>query len=218
MCTALHNFSFMNHQNQIRIFNGGQPVCHHNAGSAAGQLFRFWDGDIGDANKRGQSITLTADQARTVTAVFGTEAEAKMHWVYDTSDAKNPRIYDISADGRDVNWTFVVSGTADDLKIVYTPFHGTGYKLVPEILSTPKETLDAYRMAQHAGFRDINMDLIAGLPQDSLDGFKRSLDAVAALNPSNITVKVRRSAGNAFASCNSRRNSCSSVWSVSPSI
>lgn len=84
---------------------------------AAGQLFRFWDGDIGDANKRGQSITLTADQARTVTAVFGTEAEAKMHWVYDTSDAKNPRIYDISADGRDVNWTFVVSGTADDLKI-----------------------------------------------------------------------------------------------------
>lgn len=82
-----------------------------------GQLFRYWDGDIGDANKRGLSITLTADQARTVTAVFGTEAEAKMHWVYDTSDAKNPRIYDISADGRDVNWKFVVSGTADALQL-----------------------------------------------------------------------------------------------------
>ena len=32
------------------------------------------------------------------------------------------------------------------------------------------------------------MDLIAGLPDDSVEGFKRSLDAVAALNPANITV------------------------------
>ena len=32
------------------------------------------------------------------------------------------------------------------------------------------------------------MDLIAGLPEDSVEGFKRSLDAVAALDPANITV------------------------------
>ena len=32
------------------------------------------------------------------------------------------------------------------------------------------------------------MDLNAGLPADDLDGFKRSLDAVAALDPANITV------------------------------
>jgi oxygen-independent coproporphyrinogen-3 oxidase len=32
------------------------------------------------------------------------------------------------------------------------------------------------------------MDLIAGLPQDSIDGFRRSLDSVVELNPSNITV------------------------------
>ena len=46
----------------------------------------------------------------------------------------------------------------------------------------------AYHQAVDAGFKAINMDLIAGLPQDSVDGFRRSLDAVAALNPSNITV------------------------------
>ena len=39
-----------------------------------------------------------------------------------------------------------------------------------------------------AGFKAINMDLIAGLPQDSFDGFQRSLDSVASLNPANITV------------------------------
>ena len=50
------------------------------------------------------------------------------------------------------------------------------------------DVVRAYREAEDAGFRAINMDLIAGLPRDSLEGFRRSLDSVAALNPSNITV------------------------------
>ena len=50
------------------------------------------------------------------------------------------------------------------------------------------DVIRAYREAVDAGFKAINMDLIAGLPQDSIDGFKRSLDAVAALDPANITV------------------------------
>ena len=50
------------------------------------------------------------------------------------------------------------------------------------------DVVRAYRQAQEAGFTAINMDLIAGLPMDTFDGFRRSLDAVAALNPANITV------------------------------
>ena len=50
------------------------------------------------------------------------------------------------------------------------------------------DVVRAYREAEDAGFTAINMDLIAGLPADSVDGFKRSLDAVAELNPANITV------------------------------
>ena len=46
----------------------------------------------------------------------------------------------------------------------------------------------AYHQAVAAGFDAINMDLIAGLPEDTVEGFCRSLDAVAALAPSNITV------------------------------
>ena len=46
----------------------------------------------------------------------------------------------------------------------------------------------AYGEAVEAGFEAINMDLIAGLPEDTVEGFCRSLDRVAALNPSNITV------------------------------
>jgi len=53
---------------------------------------------------------------------------------------------------------------------------------------TAADVVRAYREAEDAGFKAINMDLIAGLPQDSVEGFMRSLDAVAALDPANITV------------------------------
>ena len=50
------------------------------------------------------------------------------------------------------------------------------------------DVIRAYHEAVDAGFKAINMDLIAGLPDDTVEGFKRSLDAVAALDPANITV------------------------------
>ena len=50
------------------------------------------------------------------------------------------------------------------------------------------DILRAYGEAVNAGFQAINMDLIAGLPEDTVDGFCHSLDQVAALKPSNITV------------------------------
>ena len=53
---------------------------------------------------------------------------------------------------------------------------------------TAADVLRAYRQAEEAGFAAINMDLIAGLPTYGFDGFRRSLDTVAALHPANITV------------------------------
>ncbi len=53
---------------------------------------------------------------------------------------------------------------------------------------TAAQVVESYRWARDAGFEAINMDLIAGLPTDDLDGFRHSLDTVAALDPANITV------------------------------
>lgn len=50
------------------------------------------------------------------------------------------------------------------------------------------DVLQAFAWATDAGFQAINMDLIAGLPGDNFDGFRYSLDTVAALSPANITV------------------------------
>ena len=50
------------------------------------------------------------------------------------------------------------------------------------------DILRAYEQAIQAGHRDINMDLIAGLPGDTPEGFHRTLDQVLALSPASITV------------------------------
>ena len=46
----------------------------------------------------------------------------------------------------------------------------------------------AYEDAVKAGFEGINMDLIAGLPGDTVESFLHSVHQVIALDPSNITV------------------------------
>lgn len=51
-----------------------------------------------------------------------------------------------------------------------------------------KETVAAFEAARRAGFDDINMDLIAGLPGDTVEGFASSVQQVLALEPSNVTV------------------------------
>ncbi len=50
------------------------------------------------------------------------------------------------------------------------------------------DVLRAYDEALKSGYKAINMDLIAGLSQDTVESFRASLDAVAALSPANITV------------------------------
>ena len=53
---------------------------------------------------------------------------------------------------------------------------------------TAEQTEQAFLMARECGFDVINMDLIAGLPNDDFDSFAASLDAVCGLSPENITV------------------------------
>ena len=48
--------------------------------------------------------------------------------------------------------------------------------------------MEAFHQAVEAGFDDVNMDLIAGLPGDTPESFARSVREVLALGPSNVTV------------------------------
>lgn len=53
---------------------------------------------------------------------------------------------------------------------------------------TSADILRAYGQAVEAGHSDINMDLIAGLPGDTPEGFRHTMEQVLALHPTNITV------------------------------
>lgn len=53
---------------------------------------------------------------------------------------------------------------------------------------TGAETLEAFRSAREKGFGNINTDLIAGLPTDTIDSFEATLDKAVELSPENITV------------------------------
>ncbi len=53
---------------------------------------------------------------------------------------------------------------------------------------SPEMTLEAFKMAREAGFDNINMDFIAGLPGDTYDSFRNSIDTAVSLSPENITI------------------------------
>lgn len=53
---------------------------------------------------------------------------------------------------------------------------------------TAAEAEEKFLLARKAGFDNINTDLIAGLPTDSLRGFEDTLERIIGLSPENITV------------------------------
>lgn len=53
---------------------------------------------------------------------------------------------------------------------------------------TPEDILESFSIARKAGFNNINMDLIAGLPDETPEMFYKSLNKVIELEPENITV------------------------------
>ena len=55
-------------------------------------------------------------------------------------------------------------------------------------VQSEEETRRVVGEARAAGFRSVNLDLIYGLPKQTLDGFNRTLDKVVALDPDRIAL------------------------------
>ncbi|MBO4339501.1 MAG: coproporphyrinogen dehydrogenase HemZ [Clostridia bacterium] len=53
---------------------------------------------------------------------------------------------------------------------------------------TAEETEKAFLLAREKGFDNINMDLIAGLPTDTVQSFEKTLEKTLSLSPENVTV------------------------------
>lgn len=53
---------------------------------------------------------------------------------------------------------------------------------------TVQQTVDAFHLARELGFDNINMDLIVGLPEESIEDVRATMEALKELRPDNITV------------------------------
>ncbi|MEG2700529.1 MAG: coproporphyrinogen dehydrogenase HemZ, partial [Hungatella sp.] len=53
---------------------------------------------------------------------------------------------------------------------------------------TVQDVKDCFHLARELGFDNINMDLIIGLPEETLDDVKRTMDEIRQLDPDSITV------------------------------
>ncbi len=53
---------------------------------------------------------------------------------------------------------------------------------------TPNDTRAAFKMARDAGFNNINMDIIAGLPGERLSDMKYTLEEIRKMGPESLTV------------------------------
>lgn len=53
---------------------------------------------------------------------------------------------------------------------------------------TVAQTAESFKLAREIGFDDINMDLIMGLPEETIDDVKCTLEQIKALKPDNLTV------------------------------
>ncbi len=53
---------------------------------------------------------------------------------------------------------------------------------------TTAQTFSAFALARDHGFGNINMDLIAGLPEDTPESFRRTVEGVLRLAPESVTV------------------------------
>lgn len=53
---------------------------------------------------------------------------------------------------------------------------------------TVQETIESFRLARRLGFENINMDLIVGLPEETLSDVQNTMEQLKALDPDSITV------------------------------
>ena len=53
---------------------------------------------------------------------------------------------------------------------------------------TVEDTIESFKLARELGFDNINMDLIMGLPEESIDDVKHTMEVIKELNPDNVTV------------------------------
>ncbi len=127
----------------------------------------------------------------TPTAISADQLEALMSTVNTSFDLSHLREYTVEAGRADTI-------TKEKLEVIKNNL-ATRISINPQTLNddvlkaigrkhTVKQVLESFELARRIGFDNINMDVIAGLPTDTLISFVNTIDRIVELDPENITV------------------------------
>ena len=127
----------------------------------------------------------------TPTAIDAPYLKAIMDTVAESFDMSHVREYTVEAGRADTI-------TEEKLRVIYEG-GARRISINPQTLSddvlcaigrkhTAAQFYDAFALAKAIGFEVINTDIIAGLPTDTLDSFRHTVDGLIRLSPENITV------------------------------
>ncbi len=127
----------------------------------------------------------------TPVAISAEQIKILMECVEKIFDLTNLKEYDFEAGRPD-------AFTEEKLRVVKN-FGVTRISVNPQTLNnevlktigrhhTAEDTLKAFELARKVGFKNINMDLIAGLPNDTAESFGSTLEKILTLSPESITV------------------------------
>lgn len=137
----------------------------------------------------GTPTALSAEQLQTVLAAIGEN--------FDTAAARE---YTVEAGRADTitreKLNVIKRSGADRVSVNPQTFNDHVLETIGR-KHTAAQAVDAYCLAREAGFDIVNMDFIAGLPEDSYESFCATIDRAISLEPANITVhtlSIKRSA------------------------
>lgn len=127
----------------------------------------------------------------TPTSLSAEQLEAVMGAVKKSFDISKIREYTVEA-GR--------SDTITEKKLeVIRDFGATRISVNPQTMNddvlkaigrrhTAEDVVNAFKTARRLGFDNINMDTIAGLPTDTPEGFRHTIETLCGLDPESITI------------------------------
>ncbi len=152
------------------------------------------------ANQLGLRLETVYIGGGTPTTLSAEQLTRVMDTVKDSFDLNNLREYTVEA-GRPDTITrdkLIVIKNGGATRISINP--QTMNDAVLEVIGrkhTALQTAQSFKLARELGFNNINMDIIAGLPSDTLESFKETVNEILELNPESVTVhslSMKRSA------------------------
>ncbi len=127
----------------------------------------------------------------TPTTLSASQLEAVMGAASDAFDLSHVLEYTVEAGRPDTvtedKLKAILAGGATRLSINPQTLHDHVLDTIGR-RHTVAQFYEAFALARKVGFDHINTDLIAGLPSDTADGFRASLDGILALSPESVTV------------------------------